>query len=101
IPPLSTFIRELAARSKVHTPSFLCTMVYLDRLRQSLPEFARGMQCTCHRIFLAALIIASKYLNDASPKNTYWARYTSLFSLAEVNLMERQLLELLVSSGIG
>ncbi|KAK9695271.1 PHO85 cyclin-1 [Basidiobolus ranarum] len=70
-------------------------MVYLDRLRQKLPEFARGMQCTCHRIFLAALVIASKYLNDASPKNIYWARYTTIFSLTEVNLMERQLLELL------
>ncbi|KAK9760698.1 PHO85 cyclin-1 [Basidiobolus ranarum] len=95
IPSLELFIKELAAKSKVHTPSFLCTVIYLDRLRKRLPEFARGMECTCHRIFLATLIIASKYLNDASPKNSYWARYTSVFSLAEVNLMERQLLGLL------
>ncbi|ORX88538.1 hypothetical protein K493DRAFT_290441 [Basidiobolus meristosporus CBS 931.73] len=95
VPSLKRFIMELAAKSKVHTPSFLCTLVYLDRLKKRLPEFARGTACTCHRIFLATLIITSKYLNDASPKNFHWAQYTPLFSLVEVNLMERQLLELL------
>jgi len=41
-------------------------------------------------------------LNDSSPKNKHWARYTYRqgyegfgFGLAEVNLMERQLLYLL------
>ncbi|KAJ2361994.1 PHO85 cyclin-1, partial [Coemansia sp. RSA 2610] len=36
-----------------------------------------------------------KYLNDASPKNKYWARYSTVFTVAEVNLMEKQLLFLL------
>ncbi|KAI9500482.1 hypothetical protein BX070DRAFT_60795 [Coemansia spiralis] len=53
------------------------------------------MECTCHRIFLATLIVAGKYLNDASPKNKYWARYSTVFTVAEVNLMEKQLLFLL------
>lgn len=53
------------------------------------------MECTCHRIFLATLIVAGKYLNDASPKNKYWARYSTVFTVAEVNLMEKQLLYLL------
>jgi len=60
------------------------------------------MKCTTHRIFLAALILAAKSLNDSSPKNKHWARYTAVkgyegfgFSLVEVNLMEKQLLNLL------
>lgn len=53
------------------------------------------MHCTRHRVFLATLIVAAKYLNDSSPKNKHWARYASLFSLAEVSLMEKQLLYLL------
>jgi hypothetical protein len=53
------------------------------------------MHCTRHRVFLAALICAAKYLNDSSPKNKHWQRYGALFSLAEVNLMEKQLLYLL------
>jgi hypothetical protein len=53
------------------------------------------MHCTRHRVFLATLIVAAKYLNDSSPKNKHWTRYAALFSLAEVSLMEKQLLYLL------
>jgi hypothetical protein len=64
---------------------------------------AKGLRCTTHRIFLAALILAAKYLNDSSPKNKHWANYSVVstqaynfgFSRTEVNLMEKQLLFLL------
>lgn len=96
IMPLEQFIALLVERSGVHTSTLMATLVYLDRLAQKLPRLARGMGCTYHRVFLAALILASKYLNDSSPKNKHWARHTGgLFNLAEVNLMEKQMLFLL------
>ncbi|KAJ2779266.1 PHO85 cyclin-1 [Coemansia javaensis] len=95
VPPLDTFITNLVLRSRVQAGTLVCTLVYLQRLRSRLPKEARGMECTCHRIFLATLIVAGKYLNDASPKNKYWARYSTVFTVAEVNLMEKQLLFLL------
>ena len=72
---------------------------YLARLRSKIPPTASGRYCTAHRIFLACLILSSKFVNDLSPKNRKWAIYsqTENFSLdiMEVNLMERQLLSLL------
>lgn len=102
LPPLEVFISSIVQRSQVQVPTLMSSLVFLARLRARLPPVAKGMRCTVHRIFLASLILAAKNLNDSSPKNKHWARYTSVrgypgfgFSLAEVNLMERQLLFLL------
>lgn len=102
LPPVETFIATLVRRSHVQVSTLMSSLVYLDRLRACLPPVAKGMRCTVHRIFLAALIIAAKNLNDSSPMNKVWARCTFDsafddfgFSVQEVNLMERQFLFLL------
>ena len=102
LPPLKVFIQGLVDRSHVQVPTLMSSLVYLSRLQQKLPPVAKGMRCTVHRIFLASLILAAKNLNDSSPKNKHWARYSLVkgyegfgFSVTEVNLMEKQLLFLL------
>lgn len=102
LPTVEAFITSIVQQSHVGVQTLMPTLVYLSRLQQKLPPVAKGMRCTVHRIFLATLILSAKNLNDSSPKNKYWARYTSVpgfenfgFSNSEVNLMERQLLFLL------
>ncbi|KAI9725949.1 MAG: hypothetical protein M1828_002277 [Chrysothrix sp. TS-e1954] len=102
LPSVEAFIMSLCSQSHVQVPTLMTSLVYLGRLQKKLPPVAKGMRCTVHRIFLAALILAAKNLNDSSPKNKHWARYTAVpgyehfcFSTTEVNLMEKQLLFLL------
>ncbi|KAL8393847.1 hypothetical protein RB595_003559 [Gaeumannomyces hyphopodioides] len=112
IPTLKEFITRLVVCSNVQVPTLMSSLVYLTRLKARLQPHATGRKSTPHRIFLATLILSAKYLNDSSPKNKHWARYTYVpvmapveagagivadfsFRTAEVNEMERQLLSLL------
>lgn len=103
LPTVEEFITQLVVSSNVQVPTLMSTLVYLTRLKSKLQPMARGLRCTTHRIFLASLILAAKYLNDSSPKNKHWANYTHIttdmyafgFTRTEVNLMEKQLLFLL------
>lgn len=96
IVPLDRFIQRLIEYSNVQTPTLMASLVYLNRMRNALPGNAVGMESTRHRIFLAALILSAKSLNDLSPLNKHWTKYTDgLMSQADVNSAERELIGLL------
>ncbi|KAI7867544.1 hypothetical protein BDF14DRAFT_1693954, partial [Spinellus fusiger] len=97
LPHLHTFVCLLIRRSSMRSGTLLAALVFLRRLQQRLSAVAKGSYCTCHRIFLATLIVTSKSLHDSSPRNKHWAKYAIYFNLSEVNLMEIQLLTLLVT----
>lgn len=96
LPSLMTFLTKLVRYTNIYTGTLMATLVYLNRLKNKLPKNAQGLPCTRHRILLSCLILSSKNHNDTSPKNIHWAKYTDgLFSVKDINLMERQLLYLL------
>lgn len=96
LPSLMTFLTKLVRYTNVYTGTLMATLVLLERLKSRLPKNPQGLPCTRHRILLSCLILSAKVHNDSSPKNVHWAKYTEgLFTVKDVNLMERQLLYLL------
>ncbi|KAK4516451.1 uncharacterized protein ATC70_011423 [Mucor velutinosus] len=94
--PLRSFIEIVMKKSCLDTGTLLTSLCYARRLKLKLFKTSKGMECTHHRIFLATLIIATKYIHDSAIKNKYWIDYSlKLFSGNEINLMEKQLLQLL------
>lgn len=101
--PLEKFIITIVEASKTQVVTLMGALVYLERVKSRLKPKAQGLRSTNHRIFLASIIIAAKYLNDISPMNKHWAAFSVIqsgrhvfrLSLTEINLMEMQLLDLL------
>ncbi|KAF8447653.1 hypothetical protein L210DRAFT_3526905 [Boletus edulis BED1] len=63
----ATFVTSVLSRAEVTIPTILVSLVYIDRakphLQIALEEWA------CERVFLGAVMVASKYLNDSTLKN--------------------------------
>lgn len=72
----------------------MSSLIYLMKLRDLIPANSIGMETTHHRIFLGSLILSAKYLNDSSPMNKHWCKYTDgLLTLKEVNALEVEMIE--------
>ncbi|KAI8611359.1 hypothetical protein BC830DRAFT_1039929, partial [Chytriomyces sp. MP71] len=96
LPSLSHFVGSVVSRSRVGANAVKVAVAYLDRMKAKLPKSARGLPCSCHRLFLASLILAAKYINDKTYKNRSWVSFTDgLFPSSEINLMERQFLNII------
>ncbi|KAL1759354.1 hypothetical protein FB107DRAFT_205336 [Schizophyllum commune] len=90
---LMSFVSNVIYRAEVPIAVILATLVYIERAKEHLhitvEDFAH------ERVFLGALIVAAKYINDASPKNAHWALYTGIFTKRDVCLVEREFLSVL------
>ncbi|KAJ4478068.1 hypothetical protein J3R30DRAFT_3289983 [Lentinula aciculospora] len=89
----TTFVTTVLTRAEVTTPVVLASLAYIDRakphLHIALEEWA------LERVFLGALIVASKYLNDSTLKNVHWALCTGVFGKRDVGRIEREFLDVL------
>ncbi|KZV65939.1 hypothetical protein PENSPDRAFT_744900 [Peniophora sp. CONT] len=89
----ATLVHNVLTRAEVELPVILTTLAYLDRARPhlhiALEEWAN------ERVFLGALIVASKYTNDSSLKNIHWAMCTGIFGKRDIGRIEREFLSVL------
>lgn len=96
LPPLDEWVQKIVKQSGAATATLMVALVYVQRALTALPQAAtRLLGRVCHRVLLAALIIAAKMTHDRALKNVVWARYSAIFASNDVNLMENQLLRLI------
>jgi hypothetical protein len=92
-PAFVTFVNNVITRAEITTPIVLASLVYIDRakphLHIALEEWAS------ERVFLGAIMVASKYLNDSTLKNLHWALCTGVFGKRDVGRIEREFLDVL------
>ncbi|KAK1145855.1 PHO85 cyclin-5 [Aspergillus melleus] len=101
--PLRTFIQETLRRSRTSYSTLQVALYYLIKIKPHVPSHdltqdqtrgkpvCRAMQCG-RRMFLAALILASKYLQDRNYSARAWSKISGLNTL-EINQNELMFLQ--------
>ncbi|CAO3627402.1 unnamed protein product [Cunninghamella echinulata] len=98
LPPLNEFIATFFHRSQLPPCVCLVSLIYLQRLKMSLPRHARGDIDTPYRLFLAAVLTASKFMSETGTCLTSQAiteMTDHVYTPKDVNLMERSFLGLI------
>ncbi|KIW09323.1 uncharacterized protein PV09_00232 [Verruconis gallopava] len=101
--PLRTFIQETLRRSRTSFSTLQVALYYLILIKSHVPKYdftmeqrddslsSRALQCG-RRMFLAALILASKYLQDRNYSARAWSRISGL-KTEEINTNEMAFLK--------
>jgi len=98
MPKLMDFIAYALYRTRLNDAIVHSALLLLTRLKQRYPS-ARGTPSSPHRLFLSALMLASKMSMDDTYSNKSWVIVgQNMFSITEVNRMERELFGFLNSN---
>jgi hypothetical protein len=95
--PLRTFIQEVLKRSRTTYSTLQTALFYLFRARPTILNqlSANNAYISCgRRMFLASLVVASKFVQDKTYRNSAWAKIAGL-PVSEINTSERYFLGML------
>ncbi|KAG0758256.1 hypothetical protein G6F24_009917 [Rhizopus arrhizus] len=103
--PLRTFIQEVLKRSRTTYSTLQTALFYLFRIRSSIVSHLSKMHnrqpywedayVSCgRRMFLASLVVASKFVQDKTYRNSAWAKIAGL-PVSEINAAERIFLNMI------
>jgi Cyclin len=103
---LRTFIQEVLKRSRTTYSTLQTALFYLFRVKNAIIHQLQGQSMTTtirreqdyiscgRRMFLASLILASKFLQDRNYRNSAWAKISGL-PVSEINAAEMVFLKLI------
>jgi len=107
-PEFKHFIHSVIIRARSKISALLVALAYLDRTKSHLDPRLFGTRRVQERIFIAALILATKvrsrygqndpeltplqYVDDSSPRGRRWSNISQIFTAREVGKAELVLL---------
>ncbi|KAI8388133.1 uncharacterized protein BYT42DRAFT_491942 [Radiomyces spectabilis] len=99
-PELLYFIQKITSQARISCHIAVAALIYIDRCKQNLPKNAIGDQDTAHRIAVASLLVASKFLHGTSwatcwLTNAQMAKICVIYTLDQINQLERSFLNLI------
>ncbi|KAF9652888.1 hypothetical protein BDM02DRAFT_2386955 [Thelephora ganbajun] len=87
------FVHSVLHRAQCMVPTLLAAAIYIARAKPFI-TIAKS-EWAFERVFLGALVCATKYHNDTSLKNPQWALATGIFSPRDISRIEREFLDVL------
>jgi hypothetical protein len=87
------FVSDVFERAEAALSDILVALVYIERAKPYLS--VQTEEWALHRVFLGALITASKYTNDSTLKNIHWAMVSGTFGKRDIGRIEREFIEVL------
>mmetsp|Transcript_32517 Transcript_32517/g.79587 ORF Transcript_32517/g.79587 Transcript_32517/m.79587 type:complete len:228 (+) Transcript_32517:26-709(+) len=91
---LENYVLRLVRYMDCSKAAFVVAMIYLDRLQRADNRFVIT-EFNVHRLFLTAIVIAAKFLDDSVYKNSHYAFVGGITSIREMNRLEEEMLRLL------
>ncbi|CAO3662053.1 unnamed protein product [Rhizopus stolonifer] len=101
LPELLFFVQKITHQAEINCRTLLVALIYLQRAKSHLPRRAVGCDDTAHRMFLGALLLASKFLKDSAWTTTtltnrqLFHHCNGLFSMEEIYQLEKAFLKLI------
>ncbi|KAI8644594.1 hypothetical protein BD408DRAFT_441589 [Parasitella parasitica] len=85
------FIRKTLSKAQISCSSLICSLWYID---QCFQQPTKKMQWHPKDLFLASIVVADKYMADATWLNSDWSEWTHFtYSNQEINSLERRILQ--------
>ncbi|CAO3641427.1 unnamed protein product [Mucor fragilis] len=93
LPTLPIFVRHVFYHCKLTPTILVVALIYLGRLKNGLPHKSKGEFDTPYKMFIAAVILASKFVEDANTMaHSIYKLVAPLYNAREINEMERSFL---------
>ncbi|ORY98596.1 hypothetical protein BCR43DRAFT_503415 [Syncephalastrum racemosum] len=93
LPKLSNFIHQVYNKCRLTPTLLVVALIYLERLQSRLPSGSQGEFDTPYKLFLASVVLASKFLEDSTPvARSIYRVVAPVYSPQDITDMERSFL---------